>query len=100
MNGGSNTGLRFSSLSGKYNFFNTSGNTGYQIDAEAGSAGFIAAAEAAKASNYDAEGEYIGPVQDRVANLQATVATLQQEKADLLATVNDLVSRVEALENA
>ena len=101
--GGSNVGnssLRFGSANGKYNFFKVNGTSGYQIDAEGGSAGYILPEEAAKASNYDAEGEYIGPVFDRVADLKAKVETLQQEKADLLATVNDLVARVEALEGA
>ena len=46
------------------------------------------------AANFNAEGEYIGPVE----NLVSTIETLKQEKADLLATVNDLIARVEALE--
>ena len=96
----SNTALSFKSANGKYNFRKKDDTTGYVINAEASTAGFILPEDAALASNYDTEGEYIGPVQDRVADLQAVVATLQQEKDTLLATVNDLVARITALEGA
>ena len=45
-------------------------------------------------ANYDANDEYIGPKFD----LREKIEELQAEKATLLATVNDLVARVEALE--
>ena len=45
-------------------------------------------------ANFDAEGNYIGPVEDFVSAIE----TLKQEKADLLATVTDLVARVAQLE--
>ena len=54
--------------------------SGYQINAEGGSAGFILPAEAAKASNYDAEGEYVGPVYDRVAALIERVNALESNE--------------------
>ena len=47
-------------------------------------------------ANYNADGEYTGPTEDLVA----VIDNLKQQKADLLATVNDLVARVEALEGA
>ena len=45
--------------------------------------------------NYDANNDYIGPKFD----LREKIETLQQEKADLLATVNNLTQRLAAIES-
>ena len=87
--------LNLSSRNQKYNFLKADGSTGYQINAEAGSAGFVLPADSADAGNYDADGNYEGPVQDLVSMIE----TLQQEKTDLLATVNNLTQRLAAIES-
>ena len=77
----SNSALNISSKNGKYNFRKEDGTTnGYQINAEAGSAGFVLAEDSANPANYDAEGEYIGPVQDRVADLIARVSAIESNE--------------------
>ena len=90
--------MAFSSDNAKFNFNKTNGNVGWQIDAGAGTAvpkmGYVLEADSENPANYDAEGEYTGPVQDLVS----VIETLKQQKADLLASVSDLVTRVEALE--
>ena len=97
---GNSAALSLSSTNAKYNFLKTDGSIGWQIDAEAGTAvpklAYVMPVDSANPANYDAEGKYIGPTQDLVSKIE----TLQQEKADLLATVNDLVARVTALEGA
>ena len=112
-NAGSNS-LRFGSTNGKYNFWKTNQTSGYQINAEGGSAGFILPEEAAKASNYNAEGEYTGPVYDRVAALiervnalesneiidDATDTSLLQLVANASARLDSIEARLAALENA
>ena len=75
--------LNFESGNQKFNFKNSSGNTGYQIDANNGSAGFVLPVDASNPANYDVDGEYSGPIQDRYAELEALITTLQQEKAAL-----------------
>ena len=94
----SNNAMAFSSDNAKFNFNKTNGNVGWQIDAGAGTAvpkmGYVLEADSENPANYDAEGEYTGPVQDLVS----VIETLKQQKADLLASVSDLVTRVEALE--
>ena len=85
--------LKFSSKNAKYYFFKTDGTTGYSINAESGSAGYVTPEDAALASNYDAEGEYIGPIQDRVAELTQRLDERDQQIAAL-------ASRIAALEGA
>lgn len=96
---GGNSALNFLSSNGKYNFRNQAdnSNTG-QI--QAGNVTFRSLSRQTgdenDPANFDAEGNYIGPVEDFVSAIE----TLKQEKADLLTTVNDLVARVAALEGA
>jgi hypothetical protein len=76
-----NNALNFGSSNGKYNFKKADGTTnGYVINAEGGNAGFVLPEDAALASNYDAEGEYIGPIQDRVADLIARVSAIESNE--------------------
>ena len=79
--GMNNIALSISSSNGKYNFKKADGTSnGYTINAENGNAGFILAEDAALASNYDADGEYIGPIQDRVADLIARVSAIESNE--------------------
>ena len=92
-----NSALSFLSSNGKYNFRNANdnANTGQIV---AGNVSFRSLSreigDENDPANFDAEGEYIGPVE----NLISTIDTLKQEKADLTATVNDLVARLAAIE--
>jgi hypothetical protein len=75
-----NNALTLASSNGKYNFKKVNGDTGYSINAESGSSGYVTPEDAALASNYDAEGEYIGPIQDRVADLIARVSAIESNE--------------------
>jgi hypothetical protein len=79
--GSTSNGASLSSGNGKYNFRKKDGTTnGYQINAEGGSAGFVLAEDSANPANYDAEGEYIGPIKDRVADLIARVSAIESNE--------------------
>ena len=56
---------------------------------------YVLPADSDDPANFDADGEYTGPVQDLVSKLE----TLKQEKENLLATVNNLSQRLAAIES-
>ena len=76
----SNSALSFQSKNGKYTYRNSSGDINYTINADTGSASFILPEDSANPANYDADGEYTGPVQDRVADLIARVSAIESNE--------------------
>jgi hypothetical protein len=92
-----NSAFNFNSSNGKFNFKNDNGSKVYTINAENGSAGFVLPEDVALASNYDAEGEYIGPVQDRVADLIARVNAIESNEISDDAVDSALLTLVASL---
>ena len=94
----SSSAMKFVSKNGTYNFRN-SGDSSNSGTINGGNVRFFSLSrqigDENDPANFNAEGDYIGPVE----NFVSTIETLKQEKADLLATVNDLVARVEELES-
>ena len=77
-----NSALKLFSGNQRFNFINANGNVGYQIDATAGTGSFVLPADAAEPTNYDAEGEYIGPVVDQAQDIRDALTALKAAAAD------------------